>query len=289
MEKLANEVELILLRIRSGQSLASACANAKSLDGNLKDFKEWQERWTEIVVSVQRGHYSALESIQSFLHSLRFEMRAQKLKKKKALMPMIQAWSVVGTALLFFATIKIFFADVASLPFRMELLVVFLMLMGVLWIYYLLKKFESNFWVVDWLRQQSLIMGQIKWGRSMHQVLKDVDISKHKWPEPLKKWWQDSQSSCLGFVACTALTTGGAFELRYSEYWSLCLNQFIRNESFLPLIESHVEFESKSFEDYCETLAEWLSVKLMLPLFLCFCPAFLLLCLGPMVAKLSEF
>ena len=60
------------------------------------------------------------------------------------------------------------------------------------------------------------------------------------------------------------------------------------NREDVALMESHLKYESQAFEDYCETLAEVLGLKLMLPLFICFCPAFLILCLGPMVHKLSE-
>ena len=293
MERLAQESELILLRIRSGQSFISACKGARIIESFPKKLNPWQDRWIELSIGIQRGHYSALESVQSFLTSLRFEIRAQKVKKKKALLPTVQAWSVAGTAILFYGITKLFFGEVASLPLSLELGVLVLMLSGVAWIFYLLKKYESQFWVIDWLRVQSLFLGQIKWGRTLHQCLRDFEVDKVSWPEDMKTWWKTSAAASMNYSDSEEPIFPEkkrlSFQAKYTQYWSLCLKQFNNNETFLPLMESHLKHESQAFEDYCETLAEVLGLKLMLPLFVCFCPAFLILSLGPMVHKLSEF
>ncbi|NCN41635.1 hypothetical protein GW916_10370 [bacterium] len=295
MEELAQEAELIQLRLKSGKSFMSACKDAKAVSVKSKNERVWQERWTNLKVGVEKGHFSALESVQSFMRSLRFEIRAQKLRKKKSLLPIIQAWSVAGAAILFYLTIKIFFSEVVPMSLYLEGAILLLLGLGTYWISRLLKNFESQFWVIDWLRGQSLLLGQVKWGRSLHQCLRDFDPDQFAWPTDLKSWWKQSCLESYNYQDITPYKSSDTkikkqdFASKYSEYWKLCLEQFNRNESFLPLMESHLEYEAQSFEDYCETLAEWLSVKLMLPLFLCFCPAFMLLCFGPLLSKITQF
>lgn len=289
MKELIQELDILELRLNSGQSFAQASRSAASIESV---GSKWQELWFEVSDGIVKGQLSALESVRAFRDSLSFEYRAEKLRKKKALLPSVQAWSVAGSSILFYFCLKFFFGQTVVIPLSLELLVGLLLTSGILWIAHLLKMYKASFWVIDWLRTQTLILSQLKWGHSLHKALKQRQKGGEDWPKEIRQWFTAANSASMHHKQspeALSCRESSHLEKKFSSYWRFCLEQFRKNENFVPLMEAHIQRETKSFEELCETNAEWLSVKLMLPLFLCFCPAFMILCFGPMLTRLTQF
>lgn len=288
MKELIQELDILELRLNSGQSFAQASKSAVPIQAV---DKKWQKLWFQVAEGINKGQLSSLESVRAFRDSLSFEYRAEKLRKKKALLPSVQAWSVAGASILFYLCLKIFFREMIVIPLELEVLVGTLLCGGIFWIARLLMKYKASFWVIDWLRTQTLILSQLKWGQSLQKALRQNAHTSGHWPKELHTWWMASYEASMRYEKTPDAIdskTSSHLERKFSSYWRFCLEQFRRNENFVPLIESHIQRETSHFEELCETNAEWLSVKLMLPLFLCFCPAFLILCFGPMLTRLAQ-
>jgi hypothetical protein len=185
--------------------------------------------------------------------------------------------------------IRFFFQDLVQLSPQIESAVLGLLLLGSLWIAFLLHRFRKNFWISDWLRTQSLLQSQLQWGLSLPQALSRLQ-TPDSWPKELASWWEEANTQARHFEPTLSMNFLKDKDSRkLAEYWHFCLERFRQNEGVLALVEQHIPILKEDFEGLCEKRAELLSVKLMAPLFLCFCPAFLLLCLGPLLSELNKF
>jgi hypothetical protein len=283
--QLRDALDIVILRIESGLTLLNALDDAP----RFRCAREWGELWIELRRRVQNGEGSALDALVQFRKSVDLELRVRRLVAKRSLLPVAQAAAVGLSALLFLLATQTLFGDIFRLQ-PLELLAVLgLMGFGAFWISYLMRAYRRDLWFLEWLDFVSALASRLSWGQSLLVAWRQGLVSLRKMPD-LKKFLETSYELAQNYEPLPERSSGARDKrlLHCQTRWAQVHRLFIANERVLPLLQKELDRAFDSFQDDLEKNAELLSVKLMLPLFGCFAPAYLLMLLAPLIRPLWQ-
>ena len=285
LEELRDALDIILLRVESGQTLRTALNDAP----RFRCAREWAERWIEVRRRIQNGEGSTLEALAQFRKSVDLELRVRRLVAKRSILPLAQAGAVGLTALLFLVATQSFFADIFRL-LPLELACVLgLMGIGIFWISRLMIAYQKELWFLEWLDFMSALASRVSWGQSLLVAWRQGLSTIRKNPA-LRTFLQTSYGLAQNYEPLPISKTPERDRrlLHCQTRWAQVHRLFIANERVLPILQKELDQAFDSFRDDLEKNAELLGVKLMLPLFGCFAPAYLLMLLAPLIRPLFQ-
>ena len=76
--------------------------------------------------------------------------------------------------------------------------------------------------------------------------------------------------------------------MRSQTRWEQIHRLFVANERVQPVLQKELENSFASFQESLEKKAELLALRLMMPLFMCFAPAYLVMMLTPLIRPFLE-
>lgn len=286
LETLRDALDIALLRIESGQALVHALADAP----RFKCDKEWIERWLELKNRLLKGEVSVLEALSNFRRSVDLQLRIRRLVARRSLMPLVQACSVGATSILFLLATQTIFADMLQLrPLELALSLSLLGL-GYFWTFKLMQNYRRDLWLIDWLEFVSGLATRVSWGQSLLVAWKQTASAKSRLPKDLDLFLKKSLQHAENYEPLPPLvpTRGHDAKLvrKCQLRWEQVHRLFVANERVLPVLQKELTHAYESFQDSLERKAELLSAKMMLPLFLCFAPAYLVMLLAPLIRPL---
>ncbi len=285
LEELRDALDIVLLRVESGQTLRTALDDAP----RFRCSREWAERWIEVRRRIQNGEGSALEALAQFRKSVDLELRVSRLVAKRSLLPIAQAGAVGLSALLFLVATQTLFGDIFRLLASELFCVLGLMGLGVFWISRLMRAYRKELWFLEWLDFISGLASRVSWGQSLLVAWQQGLASVRKNQE-LKNFLESSYGLAQNYEPLPIHKTNQRDRrlLHCQTRWAQVHRLFIANERVLPLLQKELDRAFESFQDDLEKNAELLGVKLMLPLFGCFAPAYLLMLLAPLIRPLWQ-
>jgi len=286
LETLRDSLDIALLRIESGQSLVQALADAP----RFKCEKQWIERWLELKSRLIKGEASAAEALSNFRRSVDLQLRIHRLVARRSLLPLVQACAVGLTSILFLVATQTLFADMLKLRASELMLVISLLGLGYFWIFKLMQAYRRDLWFIDWLEFVSGIATRVSWGQSLLVAWKQSLPLKSRLPAELDAFLKKSLNHAENYEALPRISPTGKRDLKLIRKcqlrWEQIHRLFIANERVLPVLQKELTHAYEHFQDGLERKAELLSAKMMLPLFLCFAPAYLLMLLAPLIRPL---
>ena len=285
LEELRDALDIIHLRVESGQTLIIALRDAPRFQCS----REWGERWIEIRRRLQNGEGSTLEALAQFRKSVDLEVRVRRLLVKRSLLPLAQAGAVGLSALLFLIATQTLFSDIFRLLPHELFIVLALMGSGGFWILRLMRAYRKELWFLEWLDFVSALASRLSWGQSLLVAWRQGLDSVRKMPE-LKNFLETSYRLAQNYEPLPQHKSKERDRrlLRCQIRWEQVHRLFIANERVLPLLQKELDRAFTSFQDDLEKNAEVLGIKLMLPLFVCFAPAYLLMLLAPLIRPLWQ-
>jgi hypothetical protein len=285
LEELRDALDIVLLRVESGQTLRTALDDAP----RFRCSREWAERWIEVRRRIQNGEGSTLEALAQFRKSVDLELRVSRLVAKRSLLPIAQAGAVGLSALLFLVATQTLFGDIFRLLASELFCVLGLMGVGVFWISRLMRAYRKELWFLEWLDFISGLASRVSWGQSLLVAWQQCLACVRKNQE-LKNFLESSYGLAQNYEPLPTHKTNERDRrlLHCQTRWAQVHRLFIANERVLPLLQKELDRAFESFQDDLEKNAELLGVKLMLPLFGCFAPAYLLMLLAPLIRPLWQ-
>ncbi|MEO5667099.1 MAG: hypothetical protein ABIR96_03485 [Bdellovibrionota bacterium] len=285
LEILRDALDVALLRIESGQPLAKAVADAPRFECE----KDWVERWTELRSRLLRGESSALEGLTQFRRSVDLQLKIGRLVTRRSLLPLIQSGAVGLTSMIFLVATQTLFRDLFHLT-SIELAVAISLLgVGYLWMWKLVHDYRRELWFIDWLEFVSGLSARLSWGQGLLPAWKYGLASTARLPKELREFLTESFRKAENYEVLPTprlVSKEDALVFRCRTRWEQVHRLFVANERVLPVLVREIENAFESFQDGLERKAELLSAKLMLPLFLCFAPAYLLMLMAPLIRPL---
>ena len=285
LETLRDALDIALLRVESGQAISKALEDAPRFCCDL----DWIERWRELRERLLRGEASALEGLSNFRRSVDLQLRIRRLISRRSLLPLIQATAVGCSSVLFLLATQIFFSELFRLTSTELSVVLGLIIAGCLWIWKLLGAYKRDMWFVDWLEFMSGLATRLSWGQGLLVSWKLGRGSMERLPPELRSYLSESFTRAENYQSfCSPRTTrtGNLLLRRCQLRWEQVHQLFVANERVLPVLQKELESAFEVFSDGLERQAELLGARLMLPLFLCFAPAYLVMLLAPLIRPL---
>jgi hypothetical protein len=286
LEALRDALDVALLRLESGQALARSLDDAPRFACD----RVWVERWVELRRRLLSGHVSAVEAIGNFRRSVDLQLRVRRLVAKRSLLPLAQAASVGVTSLLFLGVTQVFFSESFRLRAPELGLALGLILGGWAWIWRLVNAYRKDLWFLDWLEFVSALSTQLSWGQGLLAAWKNAQPAPGKLPAPLEVFLATSLHHAENYqalppaVACEQ----APLVLRCRTRWEQVHRLFVANERVLPLLQKEIDGAFAGFQETLERQADLLAMRLLLPLFLCFAPAYLVMLLVPLIRPWAQ-
>ncbi len=288
LEILIEALDLAILRMESGQTLNHALSDAP----RFRCQAVWVQKWQDLRSRLGEGTSSSRMALQSFRQAARLQLRARRLVRKRSLMPIAQAGLVALSTVSFVVFTQFGFEELLELNTLEQLAIGSLLASGAFWIVWLVRQHQKEMWYLDWIDFVSEVSSRLQWGQGFLAAWKPEAAQFKYFPPALRSFLTLSRRHAERYEALPtrnirAQKTLTSLEVRCVSRWEQVHRVFVGNERVLPLLEKE---SSEAFEDFCERLeikAEALSMKLIMPLFICFAPASLLSLVAPLLRSLE--
>jgi hypothetical protein len=286
LEALVDALDIGILRMESGQTLAQALNDAPQLQCD----SDWVQRWLELRDRLSKGQASGLDGLSNFRRSVKLHLRIRRLVQRRSLLPLIQAGAVASCTLIFLLVTQVFFAELFRLSFLELSTALLLTGIGCYWIKHLLAEYEKELWFMDWLEFISGLATRIGWGQGLLPAWRAGMHGIGRLPRELIEFLYSSYKRAESYETIPSVKrlppSKDRLLTRCRVRWEQVHRLFVANERVLPILNKELEDAYACFCDGLERRAEVLSAKLMLPLFLCFAPSYLLILLAPLIRAL---
>lgn len=290
LEDLCAQLEVVQLRVASGQTLSQSLRDMPRADCPRK----LAETWVRLRELMQGGRLSVETGLQAFTAQLRLQHELRSKLQEKTLIPKMQFYLILLSALAF--ALSSFYLYPPELRPSTFLYGLALGLFGgaYLWVRWEFHNFHARLWFSDWLFFLGKVRAQMQWGQTLNAALKEslADGIPSEFPSVLRHNLESFFEKCRqgrpeDFKIKKAPRTHDA-ELRRA---FLELHIFAdlerQGQSCGTFIGRSLELSLKSFDQKLSLQSQTLSLRLLLPLFILCVPAFLILIFGPLLQRLT--
>ena len=291
MDQLIDAFELLLLRIRCGQTLTQSMRGLASPKVNA----ELNSQWQTLFLSIQKGSLRAEPGIQAFLGFLKLQRKLSGLLSQKTLLPKLQSLVIMTISAGFLLAGYLLFPDTLRPTSSVVLVSLTLNALGFLLNGYLIRSFEKDLWFAEWLMFLSNIQNNLNAGFTLARSL-SVELENL---EKFKNWPKSLLSDLVQLGTCiqqgtelpnlrTLPSRAKASHQQAHEHLKLLTQQYSNAEPLSELLSKLLPSCAEVFERQITMESEKLSLKILVPMFLFYFPSFLVLLFGPLLRGIQE-
>lgn len=288
LENFADGIDLALMRVRCGKTLRQALVNLPEVKVAPAVAKEWAELRNRIL----SGDLPAEKGLESFVESLRLRERVTQLIQEKTLAPKLQAYVIAGLSCLLFVVSKFLFPATLRPKFGLCVVALGLIFFSFLWIGKLRRNFERNLWFADWLVFLQRLESSLSWGQTFTASMGAIEASLWtRWPASLGAdlgRLREASLRALPYRPSAGDAPSRDAELtKAHDQLDWIADLYRKGQPMTEILRKFVTLSFEGFERRTAMRAHRLSLELLLPLFVCSLPAFLLLLFGPLLGFLA--
>lgn len=290
LDSLLDAIDHVLVRIRCGNTLLQAVEGMPPLKADAQICSEWCALRDRIL----NGEIPA-ESLASFVQHLRLVSRIDGLLEQKTQGPRIQGQVITVIAFLFAIVSRVLFPEEIRPSWTLTLISWTLLGAGAYWVKTELRRASAGLWMADWLAFLARLSAALSWGQTLGPALVHAleDRPPKSWPNSLQTVLQKFTEACrhyedlpvstweLGFRDTSSEIVQATEQLR----WIHELHQ--KGQPLVETLDSFVEHALEGLERRLSIAAEKLTVRLLIPLFVCYLPAFLITLFSPILSLVN--
>lgn len=280
-------MELLILKIRSGHTYLSAKSQSRL------QFVAPKERaqFKKIETAILDEQKPALPALEAYKNHLALDYQTRELISAKSMVAILQAKILVAlAALLAGASFFLFPPQLSSsltTPLWIPLTACSLILGAWKWCEYLSSSFEKNLWFSKWNLLLSSWASGLQSGQTFHSTCLEGSESWGQLPSPLRKHLDGYRSNTKH--PSSKKIQNNSRDPFIDLACEQCQLIFLQMERGVPVLEfllSLIDDNKQKFQQFIVKKGDLLQFQLMIPLMLCFLPAFWLLLFGPLVVWL---
>ncbi len=287
MEKIIDSLQLIHLRVKSGETLTSS----------LRDMGEGTAppsvtyAWMRIRDSILSGQFPAESSLASFIQNLKIQNRLKKKLQKCSTLPKLQLIAIsIMSALYLFSSIFIFPDNLRP---SAGIITTTTLLLGtaMLSMKELLGGFNKRLSFSSWIEFLCFLESSLGAGSTLAHALKEYFSLNKKppWPPSLLKKIDDFRNSLSSNPnssnSVSIQSQSKDFTIAH-EHFHFIKKAFSEGRPLKELLRNFIDSATERFEQNLDYEMERLNLLLLLPLFCFVVPAILILIFGPLLAML---
>ncbi len=291
---LTETLEIVLIRLRSGQTLRQSLSGLPDIESS----RQIAKRWVNLRDQIFEGQTPALKSVEHFQQALVMEEHLKNELKSASQNPKMQSYIMIALCVCFLLYALCFFPIILR-PGTGELsLCLGLIFIGIVWISLYLKKLKSQFWFIHWLELLNRLNCDLHCGQSLGPALnqKTQEAVFDHLPIPLKSYLLqclDHIKRCEHleletFIAKTPSFHSNIDVIESITQWNYLMQNYLQGHSLTECLDFFIESSHKRYLNRMKSLSQKLKFQLMLPLFFCFLPSFLVLLFGPILRQLMH-
>ncbi|MBS1985009.1 MAG: hypothetical protein JST16_12640 [Bdellovibrionales bacterium] len=291
MDQLIDALELVLLRVRCGETLSQALHALPELRAP----RELCRLWVRLRDRMLDGGIPTEGTLESLLQHLILKQRIGNLLAQKTLNARLQAQVIAGLGVLVGIVAYCLFPEELQPPPLLLLGSAALLAAGTLWIFRLIHRTESTLWFADWLVLLSRLKSALAWGQALGPALEGalVDHPPASFPPRVQAALAQTLQACRQFEAApseifAAHPADSAEVIRALGQLQRLHDLHFRGQPLSETLRTLVERALDGLERKLTREAEKLSFKLLLPLFTCHLPALGALLVGPLILSLMN-
>ncbi len=287
LNKLADCLDLVLLRLRTGSTLQNSLQELP----NLKATDKISLEWVKIREQIKAGEIPADQSIKSFSKNLRLQQKTMELLQEKTLMPRFQSYVISILSILLFCIAEFSFPQNLRPDLNESLLAAILILLSALTIHRMMKHFEATLWLSEWIMWLSQIRSSLAWGHTLASAMsKSVDQNFLKTlPKALATRLNELKLFCTqGECHPQKIIEKDSCICEAMEHLAWIQKLIEEGRPIGDLIDEILKHLGPAFERRLSKSAQLLSLKILAPLFLLSLPAFMILLFAPLLRNLSQ-
>ncbi len=292
ISQLALSLEIVLLRIQSGQCLSQALRQLPSFSMP----RGLCENWLNLRQQMEEGRISCELGLKSYIDQLRLEEELLAKLHEKTLLPKLQLYLIIAGALAFGSSTQFFYPPhLQPQPSQCAWSLV-LLATAALWMHWELRRFASQLWYCEWIFFLSRLRAQLVWGQTLSSSFAKSYSKKElgRLPSSLKdSLIQFATHLHQGQIDRFATESGRKNFQAFSEEWKvqeeLCAMADLeaQGQGLAVYIEKTISLSHSTFERKLSLQTQILSLRLLAPLFLFCVPSFLLIIFAPLLNALK--
>ncbi len=276
---LIDQFEVIKSLIQSGFTFQESL-NLANPDRSLLVPAEFAREWQEIKIQILEGQLSGAQALQSLISRIELDVEVSEAFQKTSAMAVAQSY-ICGFLFLGALILRVWLSDA---PFQVTDGLAFLMIaIAALSQWKIYRHFLRESWFHDWLKFISNFESQIRSGKTPQQALQENrERLNKKIPEYLLDPEKNSEPNR------TAKKNIGPLEKSAQKSWNLIWLAHSRGLGLGQFLERQREILLKKLLAHYSIAATRLSLLMLIPLYLLFLPACLMVMLGPLLASLFK-